>query len=130
MESQALMRRLFEVNHFLSLDQLEGPDIRFFTARDGTAVLGTAALALKDGYGEVKSMFVDEAARGRGVAAALLARIEAEAEAARLPWLRLETGDLLEAAQRAYARAGFVVCGPFGDYVVNGSSVFMEKRLA
>ena len=68
--SQALMRDLFapEENHFLSVDALCAPDIRFFTAFRGAAPVGCAALALRDGYGEVKSMFVAPEARGTGAA--------------------------------------------------------------
>lgn len=129
--SQALMRRLFnpEDNHFLSHDALARPDVRFFVARDGADTLGCAALKLRDGYGEVKSFYVTEAARGRGIGAALLRQVEDTARAEGLPWLRLETGDLLHAAHRLYARHGFVACGPFGDYVANASSIFMEKPL-
>lgn len=131
-ESQALMRRLFapEENHFLSLEALEGPAIRFFVAREGEAVLGTAALALEDGYGEIKSMYVAEVARRRRIGALLLQRLEAEARARGLALLRLETGDRLAAARGLYARAGFVERGPFGGYVANGTSIFMEKALA
>lgn len=130
--SQALMRALFppEDNFFLDIDALCAPDIRFFAARRGARTLGTGALALRAGYGEVKSMFVAEEARGQGVAGALLARIEAEARAQGLPWLRLETGTLLHEAHRLYARHGFVRCGPFGDYPDAPSSIFMEKPLA
>ena len=132
--SHALMRALFteEENHFLSLEELRGPTIRFWVATDGEggAVLGCGALALKPGYGELKSMFTAEAARGRGVAAAILSRLEQEAQAVGLPLLRLETGDTLTAARRLYARAGFVERGPFGDYTANSSSIFMEKRLS
>jgi putative acetyltransferase len=130
--SHALMQSLFppEDNFFLDIDALCAPDIRFFAAMEGTTCLGTGALALRDGYGEVKSMFVDGAARGQGVAEALLARIEAEARAQALPCLRLETGDRLEAALRLYARHGFVRRGPFGDYPDASSSVFMEKYLS
>jgi putative acetyltransferase len=130
--SHALMRALFapEENHFLSFEALRADSIRFFAARDpGGAMLGCGALALKDGYGEVKSMFTAQAARGRGVAARMLARLEEEARAEGLAVLRLETGDKLEAAHRVYARAGFATRGPFGAYTANGSSVFMEKAL-
>lgn len=129
--SHALMQSLFppEDNHFLSLEALCAPHIRFFAARDGAAILGTGALAVMDGYGEVKSMFTAPQARGRGVARALLRQIEDEALAQGLPALRLETGDSLTEAHRLYHAFGFVPCGPFGDYTVNGSSVFMEKRL-
>ena len=80
-------------------------------------------------------MYVREAVRGRGVAPALLARLEAEARGAGLPLLRLETGDRQMAALRFYERSGFRRCGAFGDYAAQAPSavvrsVFMEKRLA
>ncbi|WP_136636509.1 GNAT family N-acetyltransferase [Pseudooceanicola onchidii] len=129
--SQALMRRLFnpEENHFLSHAALAQPEVRFFTARDGAETLGTAALKLCDGYGEVKSFFVTDAARGRGVGAALLRQIEDTARAEGLTLLRLETAELLDAACRLYERNGFARRGPFGAYQANGTSVFMEKSL-
>ncbi|PRX37020.1 putative acetyltransferase [Meinhardsimonia xiamenensis] len=129
--SHALMESLFppEDNHYLDIDALAAPDISFFVAKRDGKTVGCAALARHAGYGEVKSMFVAEEARGQGVADALLARIEAEARAAGLPVLRLETGDALTAALRFYERAGFRRRGAFGDYPEGGTSVFMEKRL-
>ena len=130
--SQALMRRLFnpEENHFLSHAALAQPDVRFFIARDGAETLGTAALKICDGYGEVKSFFVTDAARGRGVGAALLRQIEDAAMAEGIFLLRLETAEKLDAACRLYERHGFTRRGPFGAYEANGTSVFMEKSLA
>jgi len=129
--SHALMQSLFppEDNFFLSIDDLCTPAIRFFVARDGEETLGTGALAIKDGYGEVKSMFTAEIARGRGVAEAILRRIEQEARAEGLPRLMLETGNVLHAAHRLYQRCGFAFRGPFGEYPEAASSVFMEKSL-
>ena len=46
-----------------------------------------------------------------------------------LPVLRLETGTLLEAAIALYTAQGYRRCGAFGDYAVNGTSVFMEKPI-
>ncbi|WP_373356402.1 GNAT family N-acetyltransferase [Pseudoroseicyclus sp. CXY001] len=131
-QSHALMQALYppEQNHFLSLDALAAPGILFFLAEEGATALGTGALALRPGYGEVKSLFTAEAARGRGVAAALLATLEAEARAASLPWLRLETGPGLDAAHRLYTRAGFTPCGPFGAYEESPGSLFFEKALS
>ncbi|MFU8882115.1 MAG: GNAT family N-acetyltransferase [Rhodobacterales bacterium] len=130
-DSHSLMESLFppEDNHYLSIDALCLPEIAFYVAEDAGRVLGTIALARKDGYAEVKSMFVDPAARGRGVARALLAQLERDAKAQGLRVLRLETGHLLEAAIALYSAQGFVTCKAFGDYVANGTSVFMEKRL-
>ena len=126
-----MMLELFtpESNHFRSLDALAAPDITCFVARlDGHAV-GCGALAIRDGYGELKSMFVDPGTRRAGVAAGLLERLEAEAVARGLALLRLETGNLLDAAQALYQRHGFTVRGPFGSYSDHPHSVFMEKRL-
>lgn len=129
--SQALMRRLFnpEENHFLSHAALAQPDVRFFIARDGGETLGTAALKLCDRYGEVKSFFVTDAARGRGIGAALLRQIEDTARTEGLTELKLETADKLDAACRLYERHGFTRRGPFGTYEDNGTSVFMQKTL-
>lgn len=128
-QSHAMMRALFEVNYFLSLDELAAPDVHFVTARQGGEVLGTGALKRMDGYGEVKSMFTGEAARGRGVGAAILRALEDQACAEGIAVLKLETGEELAAAIRLYERHGFTRCGPFGDYGHNGVSVYMEKPL-
>ena len=129
--SHALMRRLFppEDIYALDVDALGAADIRLFAARDGDAVLGIGALAVRDGYGEIKSMFVEPSARGRGVAAGILERLEAEAGSLGMDMLKLETGEVLEAAVRLYERSGYARCGAFGDYLPNATSVYMEKRL-
>ncbi|MGY6634182.1 MAG: GNAT family N-acetyltransferase [Alkalilacustris sp.] len=130
-QSHALMARMFpgEANHALPIAALSGPDMRFFVARAGTEVLGVGGLALRPDHGEVKSLFTAPEARGRGVARALLSRIEQEARAHGLHWLRLETGVGLDAAVRLYRDAGFVPCGPFGTYAADPASLFFEKRL-
>lgn len=130
-QSHALMLSLFSPDacHFLDLDALEADNIHLFAAREGDRTLGTGALAVKDGYGEVKSMFTADAARGKGVAAALLRQIEDTAREKNLPALKLETGDTLHAAHRLYERHGFTFCGPFGDYKDIPESLFMEKAL-
>lgn len=130
--SAALMEELFdaEENHYLAPEELAADGIHFFVARDETdAVTGTIAMAEKDGYGEVKALFVDPDARGQGLAQTLLAHVEGVARERGLDWLRLETGDRLLAAIKLYRAAGFTTCGPFGDYEANSSSVFMEKFL-
>jgi putative acetyltransferase len=91
-------------------------------------------VALFADFAEVKRMYVREAARGRGVAPALLAQIERAARDAGLTLLRLETGTRQIAARRFYQREGFRVCAAFGDYAAMAphsiaTSVFMEKRL-
>ncbi|MCP5083174.1 MAG: GNAT family N-acetyltransferase [Alphaproteobacteria bacterium] len=129
--SHALMEELFpsESNHYLSVNSLCTPDIRFFTATEDENTLGCAALALKDGYGEVKSMYVVKAARGKGVADLLMRALEQEALAQGLRLLRLETGHLLKQAHALYSKHGYFRRGPFGDYPDDPLSLFMEKPL-
>src|SRR5436305_14338762 len=99
-----------EQRHGLSIEQVFGPRVRFCVARlDGEAV-GCGAVALFEGYAEVKRMYTRESVRGRGVGKALLARIEQEARAANRPILRLETGTL-QAAIGLYEQCGFRSCG-------------------
>ena len=123
-----------EQRHGLSLDAIFQPHIRFFLARlDGVAV-GCGGVALFPDFAEVKRMYVRDAVRGRGVAQALLARLETAAADAGLSELRLETGDRQIAAMRLYARAGFRRCAAFGDYAAMApqaiaTSVFFEKQL-
>ena len=130
-DSHALMEALFppEDNHYLSIDALCTPDIHFFVARDGDRIIGTAALADKGRYGEMKSMFVAETARGKGAADALIEALETQARALSHSSIKLETGNLLTAAHRLYARHGFQTCDRFGDYPENDTSLFMSKDL-
>jgi putative acetyltransferase len=123
-----------EQRHGLTLEAIFQPHIRFFLARLNGAAVGCGGVALFADFAEVKRMYVRDVARGRGVAQALLARIEAEARQAGLDLLRLETGDRQVAALRLYARAGFQPCAAFGAYATMGpqaivTSVFLEKRL-
>ncbi len=129
--SHALMQSLFaaEDNHYLSIDALCAPNIHFFVAREGGCMIGCAALIDKTEYGELKSMFVPEVARGKGVADALMRQIEDHARKLKLPALKLETGNLLHGARKLYDRHGFFVCQLFGDYTATKTSIFMEKRL-
>lgn len=130
-QSHALMESLFapEDNFYLDIADLVDPSIHFFAARIGKDLCGTGALKINSGYGEVKSMFVAEDARGKGVADAILRQIEDQARADGLTVIKLETGNVLHAAHRLYRRFGFEDCGVFGDYAEANSSLFMEKKL-
>jgi putative acetyltransferase len=124
-----------EQRHGLSVDAIFQPNIHFFLARLGATAVGCGGVALFPDFAEVKRMYVRDAARGRGVADAVLARIETETRGAGLAVLRLETGSNQIAAMRLYARAGFRPCAPFGTYAAMpaqaiATSVFLEKRFA
>lgn len=119
--------------HALDLDRLRRPDITFWTAWDGDALLGCAALkALDDATGEVNSMRTAPAQRNRGVASALLRQVLDAARARGYRQLLLETGSpaAFAPARALYARFGFVACGPFADYTDDPWSVFMALELA
>ena len=123
-----------EQRHGLALDAIFQPHIRFFVARLDSVAVGCGGVALFPEFAEVKRMYVRDAARGRGVADALLARIETETRNAGLALLRLETGDRQFAAIRFYERTGFERRDAFGAYAAMppssiSTSVFFEKRL-
>ena len=123
-----------EQRHGLALEAIFAPHIRFFVATLAGNPVGCGGVALFDGFAELKRMYVRDAVRGQGVAQAILAQLEAETRAAGLAVLRLETGTVQHAAMRLYERAGFTVCGAFGDYLAKPAaalttSVFYEKAL-
>jgi putative acetyltransferase len=119
-----------ESNHGLDLAALLQPEVTFLVARREGAALGCVALVRGDsGAGEIKSMFVDEAARGTGAGRALLAAVEERARSERLAVLRLETGIHQHAALGLYRAAGHREIEPFGAYGPDPLSVFMGKRL-
>jgi putative acetyltransferase len=132
-QSWALSDSLYpaESNHQLDEDALDQPGIAFLVARRGGAALGCGALKRVDAtYGEMKSVFVDPAARGLGIARSLLAAIEAEARAQGLACIRLETGTRQPEAIGLYAATGFRRIPPFGNYRDDLLSIFMEKTLS
>jgi putative acetyltransferase len=120
--------------HGLSIEQLFEPNVRFFVARlDGLAV-GCGGIAMFEDYAEVKRMYTRPTARGRGVAKALLRRIESEARAAGNFVLRLETGIRQQDAIGLYKGVDFRQRGPFGPYTTMPTrnietSLFFEKVL-
>lgn len=115
--------------HRLDLAALLRPEVTFLVARRGVAVGCGAVVRQGDREGEIKSMFVDEAARGTGAGRALLAAVEERARAQGLTVLRLETGIHQQAALGLYRSAGYREIEPFGCYRPDPLSTFMEKRL-
>jgi putative acetyltransferase len=118
--------------HALDVAGLQAPGISFWTVWDGDTLLGCGALKrLAADHGEVKSMHTAQAMRRNGVGSAMLAHIIATARAGGMSRLSLETGswDYFVPARALYARHGFVVCGPFADYVLDPNSVFMTLDL-
>ena len=119
--------------HALDVEALAAPGVTFLAARDDDgALLGVGAVkALPGGEAELKSMRTAPAARGRGVAAAVLTELVAVARRTGARHLRLETGTepFFEPAVRLYLRHGFVPCGPFADYTDDPHSRYLALAL-
>jgi putative acetyltransferase len=121
-------------HHALSLQKLFQPDVRFFVARRGGDAIACGGIGFYDGYAELKRMYAKPEARGSGVAPALLAHLEAEARAAGVKRLTIETGIHQHAAMRFYEKTGFIRCAAFGPYAAMApnaiaTSAFYEKAL-
>jgi ribosomal protein S18 acetylase RimI-like enzyme len=111
------------------LDDLRPPAGAFVLARDddGTAV-GCGALKLHgDEPAELKRMWVDPAARGRGIARLVLAELERLAVAGGAPAVHLETNGSLVEAIALYRSAGYVEVPAFNDEAY--AHHWFEKRL-
>jgi putative acetyltransferase len=118
--------------HAFDLDRLRGPDVTFWSARDGGRVIGCAALRHLDATsGEIKSMRTDAAWKRRGVASALLRHLLQVARGRGYEQVFLETGatEAFAAARALYARHGFEATGPFSDYRNDPHSHFMRLGL-
>lgn len=118
--------------HALDVEALRRPEITFWSAWEGAELMGCGALKeLAPGHGEIKSMRTVAAHLRRGVAAALMRQILAEAQRRGYERLSLETGSAaaFAPAHRLYASFGFQPCEPFADYVEDPHSVFMTKAL-
>ncbi|BDG75250.1 GNAT family N-acetyltransferase [Roseomonas fluvialis] len=116
----------------LDLSGLRVPEIRFFSAWEGEDLLGVGALKrMAPDHGEVKSMHTAQAARRRGVGAALLRHIVDQARLAGMTRVSLETGTsaYFQAAVALYLAQGFVPCGPFGDYAASSENRFLTLQL-
>ncbi len=129
--SEAGLASLYAPEHryAFSPDQLVNAGVHFMVAWQEGRPVACGGFAPCDGYAELKRMFTRPEARGRGLAAAVIAALEAEARAHGFRLMRLETGEASPEALALYARLGYIRRGPFAAYRENGSSVFMEKPL-
>ena len=117
----------------LDLNKLRADDITFWTVWEQEELVGCGALKeLTPTHGEIKSMRTPASARGRGAGRAVLAHIISEAQQRGYTTLSLETGThaAFGPAHNLYRSNGFVISGPFGSYLPNEHSVFMELRLS
>jgi GNAT superfamily N-acetyltransferase len=92
------------------------PNGMFFVVDDGERLLGCAGWRRHGPDAELKRMFTVKAARGRGVARRLLAKIEDSAREAGCHRVILETGDRQPEAIALYESAGYSRIEDFGYY--------------
>ena len=118
--------------HALDLDGLLDPAITFYSVRLDGDLFGVGAIKeLDPEHAELKSMHTAAAARRRGVARALvehLVEVVRERGARRVS-IETGTGEAFVAARSLYASAGFVPCGPFGDYTRHGEQHVHDARV-
>lgn len=121
-----------ESTHALDERAMTAPDLSYWSAWDGEQLLGCGALKVLDAtHGEIKAMRTPASARGRGAGRAILEAILDEARRRGYVSVCLETGSMeaFVPARTLYASRGFVERGPYGDYVDDPNSVFMELVL-
>lgn len=121
-----------ESRHALGLDGLRGRDITFWSAWEGTELVGCGALKEIDArHGEIKSMRTARRHLRKGIATKVLEHIIAEARKRGYRRLSLETGSMkyFGPARSLYAKFGFRSCAPFADYLEDPNSAFMTIEL-
>ena len=131
--SDQYLRSLYpeESNHLDDTDTLSKPNSVLLGAFADNHLLGIGAVKLfyADGYGEVKRVFVDPLYRGQGIAKPIMAALEAKLVKEGIIFARLETGIKQTAAIGLYKNLGYQERAPFGQYVTDPLSIFMEKQL-
>ena len=81
----------------------------------------------EQGYAEIKRLYVAEAHRGGGLARRLMAAIEGDVVAQGIQCARLEMGIYQPEADALYRSLGYRDIPPFGDYLLDPLSQFLEK---
>ncbi len=130
-QSEAELAAIYpaEVRYAFSPSELRDAGVCFVVGHIEDMPVACGGVALLEGYGELKRIFVTRSHRGGGFADAIVAELEQIAILNGRSSMRLETGEASPEAIRFYTRLGYSRIGPFGAYAENGSSVFMEKNL-
>ena len=109
---------------------VERGDTVLIVARDGGRAVGTVQLGIdtppnQPHRADVKKMLVHRSARKRGLGAALMTRVEAEAKARGRTLLVLDTAS--DDAERLYERSGWQRCGVIPDYAMWPAGGFCDS---
>ncbi len=118
----------FDPTGYLEPEDYNPPRGRFFLAMSGDDVLGCGGLVWIGGtVAEIKRMWVDPSARGRGLASRLLAYLEQTAATSGRPTLRLDTNPVLTEAIAMYRKHGYRDIERYNDNPYAG--LWFEKVL-
>jgi putative acetyltransferase len=110
--------------------KVQPPDGIFLVARwEGEPVACGALKRIDATTGEIKRMYTTPAGRKKGIARALLARLEDEARALGYAALQLETGKPQPEALALYETTGWSRITPYGRYRDDPLSVCFRKEL-
>jgi GNAT superfamily N-acetyltransferase len=109
----------------------DGPGGRMLLATLGSEPVGCAGLRrIDDRTAELKRMYVRPRARGRGIARALLAACEQQAEALGYEQIWLETGTMQPEAVTLYLTSGYEPVAEFGQYAGGDLAIHLGRVLS
>lgn len=116
--------------HGYSVEKLIQQSVAFFVTRQDGIPAGCGGVQFYGTeYGELKRMFVRQQFRGLGLAKLMLEHLETYSREHNIPLLRLETGIHQKEAIGLYERMGYQSRPPFGEYVDDPLSKFLEKKI-
>ncbi len=120
-----------ESRHGYSVEKLLGEGVAFFVVREDGVAAGCGGIQLfGTDYGELKRMYIRPEFRGIGLGKLMLNQLADYASHRRVSLLRLETGIYQKEAIGLYEGYGFRRIPPFGPYVDDPLSVFLEMNLS
>lgn len=114
-----------------SMRRLALPDVHLLGAFIETSLIGCGAVktVADEGYAEIKSVYVALEHRGRGVSKQLMHALERYLVETGVRVARLATGIRQPTAIALYESIGYVHRAPFGNYIADPQTVYMEKSL-
>jgi GNAT superfamily N-acetyltransferase len=119
-----------EVDRYSTFEFLPPAGAFLVLEADGVTIAGGALRRLSPGVGEIKRMWTAPEHRGQGHGRRVLAALEAAAVRRGYHTLRLETGDLLDAAIGLYRSAGYEPIPSYGPHWgTDPRARCFEKRL-
>lgn len=130
-EARSLYQELFPDGSPWPTNPPTPPGGIYLLAYEDSKPIGSGALRpIDERIVEVRRMYVLPSARRGGVARAILARLEQEADTMGCLVMRLETGYKQHAAMKLYESYGFIRIPPFGEYTDDPTNVCYEKVIA